>query len=260
MAYEYWKQPNSVLNPKPGINSPQGNALPSFITPQDMQLGGDIYKRPNEATMGENVAGTQQAQPVYPVPNQPQNYPTATVQPFQPIVKQQTTAPAPAPNMTPGSAGMPSQLGPSNVPPLQKVFDFLKGDLERERDLALDTSKVGAAARGVYYGSPGMLEERDINERFLRGLGGLEASLLQSEQENELRRLGMAIGLIPQDIESSGGIDPAVFQALAPLLMGQQQPAQNPLTMFPQLFGPYQPNVGQTPGGLKPPTPLPKKS
>lgn len=111
----------------------------------------------------------------------------------------------------------PTRIGSGEKPSLQRLFEFLKSDLERERDLALSESDVDAARRGVFFGTPGSIPRTDIQEKYLRGLGQLESGLIQNETQNELARLGLASSLIPQDILDSGGIDPALFQALGGL-------------------------------------------
>ena len=116
---------------------------------------------------------------------------------------------------------------------LSKIFKFFKGDLERERDQGIDSARTNAASRGVFYGTPGVQAENDVNEKYQRGLGQFEANLLQNEQQNELARLGLgtsffnaqqdneikrlaiAAGLIPPDAQDTGGVDPSIFAALA---------------------------------------------
>lgn len=153
----------------------------------------------------------------------------------------------------------------SNMPPLQRLFQFLKEDLQRERDIGLSEADVDAARRGVFFGTPGAQSRQDVTERFQRGLGQLDASLIQNETQNELARLGLAAQLLPQDIEESGGIDPAVFQALGGLFQsgGGQTRTKNPFEQAAGLVSSFiTPKAkakvtAKTQPRLRPPGPIP---
>lgn len=116
---------------------------------------------------------------------------------------------------TPGNGPVPGAK-----PGLQRLFEFLKGDLIRERDRGISDARVNAASRGVYYGTPGVQDENFINEQYGRGLGQLEANILQNETGNELQRLQLASSLIPPDVIGSNGLDPSIFETLGTVFGG----------------------------------------
>ncbi len=60
----------------------------------------------------------------------------------------------------------------------KQVFGFAKGELERDRDAALDAATADAQARGVFFGSPLTTSRGDIQSEFGRGLGALGSNLL----------------------------------------------------------------------------------
>lgn len=119
----------------------------------------------------------------------------------KPPVPGATPAPVVTPKPTaPGDtvAPVPPQATAAPANPMQKVYDFFKGDLERERKSAMSNSIADAANRGVYYGTPLTGSEADINTQYLRGLGQLQAGMYQNEQQNWLARLGLATRLSEQ--------------------------------------------------------------
>jgi len=142
------------------------------------------------------------------------------------------------------------------------LFEFLKKDLENERNNALSNARSSAAGRGVYYGTPLTTSEGDINTSFLRGLGQLQSGLIQNEQQNELQRLGLASNLIGSppsfsDLAQQGQGNPDVYQTIGSLFAGQQVPGQPAITPAVQkpaatpIQAPFRPGQ-QTPVPLKP--------
>jgi len=146
---------------------------------------------------------------------------------------------------TPGAAAAPGAAVPGAVagtkPVPQTLYDFFKGDLERQRKSAMSNAITDASARGVYYGTPLTTSQGDIQTEYLRGLGQLQANVLQNEQQNELARLGLGANLLNSTPQvGAGGIDPAVFQTIGTLFGGSPSvsgersgpvtPKQKPLT------------------------------
>lgn len=106
--------------------------------------------------------------------------------------------------------GEPAAQQPSSS---QTLYEFFKKDLENQRDSAIANARTDASARGVFYGTPLTTSQGDIQTEFGRGLGQLQAGILQNEQQNELQRLAIAAGLIPQNA-SGGSIDPKVWEMI----------------------------------------------
>lgn len=120
------------------------------------------------------------------------------------------------PAITP-AAGQPAQPGNATPGP-QTLYDFLKHDLEDKRKTAMSNADADASARGVYYGTPLTTSHGDIQTEFLRGLGTLQANMLQNEAGNENTRLGLASNLLNQAPQSgAGGVDPNILQQLGAL-------------------------------------------
>ena|SRR5437867_11243948 len=119
--------------------------------------------------------------------------------------------------ITPKQRGLEGNAGPTANTP-QTLYDFFKRDLEDQRRSALADTTSNAASRGVYYGTPLTTSQGDIQTQYLRGLGSLQAGVLQNEQQNELSRLGIAGNLLNSAQQAPGGqIDPAVYQMLGTL-------------------------------------------
>jgi len=146
---------------------------------------------------------------------------------------------------TPGASAAPGAAVPGTVagnkPVPQTLYDFFKGDLERQRKSAMSNAITDASARGVYYGTPLTTSQGDIQTEYLRGLGQLQANVLQNEQQNELARLGLGANLLNSTPQvGAGGIDPSVFQTIgslfggSPAVSGERSgpitPKQKPLT------------------------------
>jgi len=127
---------------------------------------------------------------------------------------------------TPGASPLPAAPATpvvADAPVPQTLYDFFKQDLEDQRRTALANTQADASARGVYYGTPLTTSQGDIQTQYLRGLGQLQANVLQNEQQNELSRLGIASNLLNSSPQvQGGGIDPNVFQMLGSLFGGSQ--------------------------------------
>lgn len=180
-------------------------------------------------------------------------------------------------NITPATPqpGIPAASANANANDTQTLFEFLKKDLENERNSALSNARSSAAGRGVYYGTPLTTSEGDINTSFLRGLGQLQSGIIQNEQQNQLQRLGLASNLIGSpasfgELAQQGQGNPDVYNAIGSLFAGQtpapagpqitpnaapgqavQKPTAQPIQQpfAPQL--PYRPGQ-QTPTPIKP--------
>jgi hypothetical protein len=63
----------------------------------------------------------------------------------------------------------------------KKTYEFLKGDLERQRDLGLSDVDADAASRGVFFGSPAVSGRTNVRERFNRGLGELATNVSREQ-------------------------------------------------------------------------------
>lgn len=124
-----------------------------------------------------------------------------------------------AKSSTPGQVNNQSATpGASTKPAQQTLYDFFKQDLEDQRRSAMADTTSNAAARGVYYGSPLTTSQGDIQTQYLRGLGTLQANMLQNQEGNQLERLRIGAGLLGNTPQASGGgIDPNVFQTLGGL-------------------------------------------
>ena len=181
------RQPGNLLGARPMPGQATGNALPSFLPSGPM--------RPvSEAAPGE--AAPSKAQPVAPQ---------------KPVGR------------APSQAEVLAARTPAPKPPLQRLYEFMKTDLQREQEKGLADWRTNMASRGLFYGTAGVPGEGEIQERYFRGLGQLESDLIQRETGNELARLQLATGLIPQDIEGgSGFLSPDLIAALGGLFAGQQ--------------------------------------
>lgn len=238
-------------------NRPAPNFRPA-ITPRP-QIDGDRI-----APQGPNIA--------------PISFPESR----NPLVKDNLMYPGGTPGFyNNGGAGRPPNVAPTvpqpkpiagvptlgtNAPAAQQIFEFLKSDLMRNSARAKDKAIADAAERGVYYGSPLTTSMGDIETEFQRGLGQLAAQTLQNEQGNELERLRLATGLIPQASEPDvGGVAPEFFgemgKAFAPRPTSTTAPAAGAPTipglspedlakLREQLFG----NVQLR--GVSPPSPV----
>lgn len=123
----------------------------------------------------------------------------------------------------------PKTAAPSAPSSAQTLYEFFKSDLERQRDAAIASATADAAARGVFFGTPLTTSKGDIQTEFGRGLGELQARMLQNEEQNELQRLGLASSLlsgIPQ--QGGGGISPDVFATIGQLFAPRQGPTGAP--------------------------------
>lgn len=118
-----------------------------------------------------------------------------------------------------GGAGAPQPTNPGNAHPgPQTLYDFLKHDLEDQRKSAMANAETDASARGVYYGSPLTTSKGDIQTEFLKGMGTLDANMLQNEQSNERARTGQAISLLNgMPLSGAGGPDKDVLSQLGML-------------------------------------------
>lgn len=79
----------------------------------------------------------------------------------------------------------------------QQTYDYLKGELQHETDLAKSNSAADAASRGVYYGTPLTSSYGDINTSYLKGLGALDAAMWEKSSQMQLQKLALAAQLIP---------------------------------------------------------------
>lgn len=176
-----------------------------------------------------------------PFQTKPMITPKASIVPGETRPQQYVKAPTPGPNITPAVApqpGIPAASAKANMNDTQTLFEFLKKDLENERNKALGNAQADASARGVYYGTPLTTSEGDINTSFLRGLGQLQSGIIQNDQQNQLARLGMASNLIGSpasfgDLASLGQGNPDVYSTIGSLFAGQQPTAQTGPTITP---------------------------
>lgn len=181
-----------------------GQALPPYLQGR-MPMANTQPMITPKSTVSPGEAG----QPKPFTPQMPSGPPTLT-----PAGAMSGGSGASAPN-SPTTPGSPVTPGP------QTLYDFLKHDLENKRKDALSAADADASARGVFYGTPLTTSHGDIQTEFLRGLGQLQANVLQNEQGNELQRLGLASGLLNQAPQSTaGGIDPNTLQQLGALFGG----------------------------------------
>lgn len=223
-----------------------GQALPPFLQGRVSTLGGGQFgSRPMitpkstvapgetkpKTSMFGNIASRLKLPPRAPGggpwgPGGPQRVPTPT-----------------APKITPAASAAVAPAPTGQPAPAQTLYEFFKNDLERQRDAAIANARTDASSRGVFYGTPLTTSQGDIQTEFGRGLGQLQAGILQNEQGNELQRLQLASSLLGQTPQaSSGGISPDVFQTIgslfaprpgptgAPPITPATQPKQPPLT------------------------------
>lgn len=249
-----------------------GQALPPFLqgrtaTPYRSPFQTRPMITPKASIVpGEVKPNIAPANPFGLKPNAPSSTPGLNITPAKPMVG--PTVPGggtlPVPGITP-PPGLQVDGGnaPAGKPDTQTLFEFLKKDLENERNKALSGAQSDAAARGVYYGTPLTTSEGDINTSFLRGLGQLQSGMIQNEQQNELAKLGMASNLIGSpgsfsDLASMGQGNPDVYSTIGSLFAGQnpQQsiagpaitPAQSTTPTSPAKPGPALPFIrGQQP-------------
>ena len=185
-----------------------GNAMPPYIQARKPATRSVIT--PKSTVMPGETRGNQQYQAGM------RQYQGA-ITPKKPGINAQTGVGMRPATATPGAAA-PTV---ADAPAPQTLYDFFKRDLEDKRKSAMAGTEADAASRGVYYGTPLTTSQGDIQTEYLRGLGQLQAGILQNEQQNELSRLGIASGLLSSAPQAqSGGIDPAVFQMLGSLFGG----------------------------------------
>lgn len=152
------------------------------ITPKAMS--------PNSANGGQqNPAYLQMKRPAM-VPGQAMTNPVVTPKPMAP--GDTVRGPQITPPMNNGIPSAPPQAGGNS---LGDVYKFFASDLGNQAKQAKSSAIADASARGVYYGTPLTGSEADIDTQYLRGLGQLQAGMYGNEQENQLRRLGMAVNL-----------------------------------------------------------------
>src|SRR5574342_94934 len=134
--------------------------------------------------------------------------------------------PGQPPGITPGPIQPPTgPAAPQQPAPAQTLYEFFKKDLENQRRTAMSDAEANASRRGVFYGTPLTTSQGDIQTEFLRGLGQLQAGVLQNEQQNELQRLGLASNLLNQQGEAqAAGISPDIMQTIGSLLAPRQGP------------------------------------
>lgn len=250
-----------------------GQALPSYLQARTPTLAGAFATRPVITPKSTVVPG--EAVGAAPKPNVagllPQPPITPNIQkPMQPLVAGGGSGALPPMNIlpqanipglnqnptTPGAAG-----ATGDKPSIQTLFEFMKQDLENERNRALGSTQASAAKRGVYYGSPLTTSEGDINTSYLRGLGQLQADMLQNEQQNELARLGLATNLIGQpasygELAGTGAANPEVYSTIGSLFGGGATPTAPAITPNPMAKPPtgMVPGSGIQPKGITPPT------
>lgn len=202
-----------------------GQALPPFLQGRTTATKGPFQTQP--MITPRPMVAPREVKPNVGLPQGP------AITPKQPMAAQPTNQPA---NQKPGT---------------QTLFEFLKRDLENERNQALAGARTSASARGVFYGTPLTTSEGDINTSFLRGLGQLQAGLINSEQDRELQRFGLASNLIGSpasfgELASLGQGNPDVYSTIGSLFAGPQAQAQRPgpvITPKNPLPPKYDPNV-----------------
>lgn len=215
----------------------------------DQNMGPSI----TPATMQSAAAGGQKAPPYL----QARTAPRPGMQP-KPIITPKASAPGDV--MAPKNTAMPT---PGTPPPqkgggtLADVYKFFQSDLENKKNQALADTRADAEKRGVFYGTPLTGSEADINTQYLRGVGQLQAGMYGNEQENTMRKLGLAVQLMGQEGQNAppmpGGLD---FSALGALFA---QPREGPTApkMTPPNPGkpnslPVPPQTVKQPNGLPP--------
>ena len=117
----------------------------------------------------------------------------------------------------------------------QTLYEFFKGDLERQKNSALAGARTDASARGVFYGTPLTTSQGDIETEYQRGLGQLQAGILQDEQQNELQRLALATQLFGNGQGTKpAGMDPEVWKQIGALFAPRGGPTAPAMTPGPQ--------------------------
>jgi hypothetical protein len=203
--------------PSPTLEQPR---IPGMITPNPLEKG-----TPRPPIFDQPIVGTN---PLGPGGNNPPAAPGG---------------PSAQPPITPnGGPGGPS------APNAQTLFDFFKKDLENERDRSLGRTRASAASRGVFYGSPLTTSEGDIETSYNRGLGQLQAGILQNENQNELQRMQMVMQMLPPgtsfaDMMKLMQSNPDIWGTIGSQVSqsgGQTPPttpAQTPKNLAPKLMG-----------------------
>lgn len=209
-----------------------GNAMPSYLTPQNSPITpmSQVVPGENRSPISGLLNPIRQARAgatgfwanlqkrLAQRRNVPVQGPRPTHRFPQPAAR--------VPGLTPKSKAKPTD-------PMQQYYNFLKSDLERERT-GLRANAIGdASSRGVYYGTPLTTSFGDIDTEYLRGLGQLQASMFQNEQQNQLERMRIGAGLIGQTpMAEGGGIDPAIIAQLGTLF--GRPPTSGPITPNPR--------------------------
>lgn len=199
-----------------------GQALPPYLQARAQSMGGMFKTRPLIKPKASVVPGEVE-----------DDTPPTAVQGTNPAVvpAQQGSIGDKFKNILTKKGGMPAAPNPTPIPndpganpaqsPYQKQYDFYKKDLQDQATLLKSQATSGAAARGVYYGTPLTTSLGDIDTEYLKGLGTLDAQLADSQQRNELTRYQMAIQLLNgAGTAGSGAIDPRIYEALGTLLPG----------------------------------------
>ena len=147
----------------------------------------------------------------------------------------------PSPMITPAKPPMAPVAPVAPVPPVksptQSLFEFMKQDLEGERNKALADTRSSAANRGVFYGSPLTTSEGDINTQYLRGLGQLQAGLISNDEQQNLQRLSLIPQLLGRPLNASemggsGNVND-VMQTIGSLFAPRQGPTAPAITPAP---------------------------
>lgn len=84
----------------------------------------------------------------------------------------------------------PSRFG---APQAQEAFNFFSGDLQRQADEAANRARVGAASRGVFFGSGGLNQEQRARQPFQTAQGQLATNLALSQAQTGSQDLNAAI-------------------------------------------------------------------
>lgn len=187
------------ITPRTMNNQGGGNALPPYPQMRTQTIAGSSGR--SRSAQPSGIMDALRKAKTKPVVT-----PKSTVMPGE--VKQT------APPMTPAAQKQPPQAGGQT---LSDVYNFFKSDLENERRQAISGAQADAAKRGVYYGTPLTGSEADIETQFLRGLGQLQSGMYSNEQENQLRRLGLASGLLGGFPEGGYEGDNSFYQVLGQL-------------------------------------------
>lgn len=214
--------PGETKPPQQGMLGNAQNMFDKLKQPGGQQPGGNLFDRFKPKPPGLGA-----------LPNQP-----LATQPQPPTMIQPKVQPPQGLQVNPtGGTGTPAPDGGGSTS--QKLYDYLKQDLEDNRRTGMSNAVSDANSRGVYYGSPLTTSQGDIETQYLRGLGSLQAGVLQNEQGNELSRLQIASQLLSDAGQAQGGaIDPMVYQ-----MMGQlfgQSPTASGQRNGPSAPAPYQ--------------------